>query len=270
LNAEKKMTLHFDIFPRRFFWVSRIGYFKDMMLAMKRRVQKTEVPFGRLFKKENPIGLCVGIALPLAASPIPGSILARLHPEEQKYAAALPLRRRITWVGGRIALREALDEIGAECGPVLPDERGAPILPKKIAASIAHKTDIAVALVSKNPGWSVGVDVEHIKPDMDRIVRRVMSAEEIEELDALPQSERSSHALICFSLKEAYYKAQPQDVQRGLFAKDIFVSPGKNGKALIRCRGQKENQASRVKIFWELKDGIILCAAGRPMRGRKT
>ncbi len=212
----------------------------------------------------------MGIALPPAASPIPDGILARLHPEEQSYATALPLRRRITWVGGRIALREALEEIGVECGPVLPDERGAPVLPKKIAASIAHKTDIAIALVSNNPGWSVGVDVEHFKPDMDRIVRRVMSAEEIEELDALPPSERSSHALICFSLKEAYYKAQPPDIQKGLFAKDIFVSPGKNGGALIRCRGQKENQASKIKIFWELKDNTVLCAAALLMRGRKT
>ena len=218
--------------------------------------------FPSIFSRDYPVGHCRAVAIPSSVSVIQKNVLDRLHPEEKKYAQALPMRRRPTWVGGRIALREALKGIGAKCEAILPDERGAPVLPHGISGSISHKSDIAVALVSAEKDRMVGVDVEHLKADMDRIVRRVMSPDELTHLMRLPKNERSAWALICFSCKEAYYKALPAKEQSSLLLSNISVFPKKNGRANICISGIEKNEEMKVEAFWELYGQKILSAVG--------
>jgi 4'-phosphopantetheinyl transferase EntD len=104
-------------------------------------------------------GRCVGVRLPDAEGIIHALAEATLAPEERAFAAGLTAVRRRTWVGGRVAMREALATAGVDAPPILSDARGAPVLPPGIAGSISHKERLAVAIVARGAA-RVGVDVE--------------------------------------------------------------------------------------------------------------
>src|ERR1019366_2535368 len=126
-------------------------------------------------------------------------------PEEREAAAALgPVRRR-AWVGGRVALREALARIGKTAPPILADERGAPRLPSGLAGSISHKEHVAVALVATEETGTaakVGVDVEIDAPRARDIAAKVLRVEELADLGGMGADEKARAVLLRFSAKE--------------------------------------------------------------------
>src|SRR4051812_2500914 len=92
-------------------------------------------------RRDVPEGHLVAVALPEAgASAITDEDLAPLDPRERDHAAGLPPARRLTWTGGRIALRAALADLAITCGPILSTDRGAPAMPANLSASVSHKT----------------------------------------------------------------------------------------------------------------------------------
>ena len=68
------------------------------------------VSFERRFLLELPFGSCAGVSLPAGEFELP----AALHPEEAAFALTLPEARRAGWVGGRVALRAALEHARVE------------------------------------------------------------------------------------------------------------------------------------------------------------
>jgi enterobactin synthetase component D len=172
------------------------------------------VAFERRFLLELPFGTCVGVALPEGDFPLP----AALHPDEGAFALALPAPRRVSWVGGRIALRAAL--AAAEIDPpdaILATPRGAPLLPAGVVGSVSHKRTIAVALVAPASApaatATVGIDVEELRPLRGDIASRVLTPAEIADLPADGPA-RDAAVLLRFSAKEAIYKALDPWVQR--------------------------------------------------------
>src|SRR5262249_32801524 len=96
-------------------------------------------PFAVVQRWQLPHGLAVAVALPRPTDDVAAEVLERLHPEERRWASDQPPRRRVTWVGGRLALRAALRELGAEAGPLFATDRGAPLLPDGLSGSVTHK-----------------------------------------------------------------------------------------------------------------------------------
>ena len=118
----------------------------------------------------------------------------------------------MTWVGGRVALRAALAELGLSWGatsPILATPRGAPALPAGVLGSIAHKRTIAVALAAFAPSGDVtlGVDVEVDRAPRFDIAARVLTPAERLRVDALAAPARARAVLAAFAAKEAVYKA---------------------------------------------------------------
>jgi 4'-phosphopantetheinyl transferase EntD len=133
---------------------------------------------------------------------------AALLPEERAHARALAAPRRVTWLGGRVALRAALGELGVAAAPILATPRGAPLLPAGLAGSIAHKRTLAVALAARAPaGVTLGVDVEVERPLRFDISTRVLTGAERSRVDALSPDVRARAVLAAFAAKEAVYKA---------------------------------------------------------------
>jgi 4'-phosphopantetheinyl transferase EntD len=131
-----------------------------------------------------------------------------LHPDERAHAGGLAPARRVTWLGGRVALRAALAALGVEAAPVLATARGAPALPAGVAGSIAHKRTVAVALVARaQDGVTLGVDVELDRAPRFDIAPRVLTPGELRRVDALGPSARARAVLAAFAAKEAVYKA---------------------------------------------------------------
>lgn len=167
-----------------------------------------------------------GLVVVLAAPEPLEAQLAALHPAERAVAAALsPIRQR-EWVAGRTALREALRRQALlDDEPLLRDDRGAPQLPAAAAGSLSHKGRWAAALVApRQPGRSLGVDLEDARGPRLDISRKILTERELEEFAALPDERRNAELALRFSLKEAVYKAIDPWVRRYVGFREVELS----------------------------------------------
>jgi 4'-phosphopantetheinyl transferase EntD len=141
--------------------------------------------------------------------PLPARVRALLHPEEHAAATAAGPARFSGWVAGRLALRGALRTLGSApmLGPILATERGAPALPEGFVGSISHKDGIALALVARDKGQRLGIDIEAVAPVRGRIASRVLRPEELAAIEGLSRDPWWRQVIIRYSLKEASYKA---------------------------------------------------------------
>ncbi len=146
------------------------------------------------------------------------ALIAELLPEEQHLAQEMGFFRASTFVAGRLALRAALETVGADRAPLLQDSRGAPTCPAGFVGSIAHKPELAVALAAPAQGYGLGVDVEIYDRERWRILPKILTEAEIAELSAHANDAQPSgpwrEALARFAIKEAIYKAVDPFVRR--------------------------------------------------------
>jgi len=162
------------------------------------------------FTRELPFGLCVAVHVPAQDdAPALERLAERLDPAERAHARALAPARRATWLGGRAALRAALEALDIVAGPIFSTPRGAPALPAGVVASISHKQTIAVALAARATmdDESLGVDVELDRASPRDLSTHVLTPAEREALAAVDAARRPHAVMAAFSAKEAIYKA---------------------------------------------------------------
>lgn len=213
------------------------------------------------FDLELPHGRCVGVRLPEALGVVEALAEGGLLAEERAYARTLGAVRRRTWLGGRIALRQALAREGIAAAPVLADARGAPALPPGVAGSISHKEDMAVALVAIDGRAKLGVDVERDAPGKLDISKKVLTDEELAEIAKLGSAERAREVLLRFSAKEAIYKALDPYVQRYVAFREVAVTPRPDGTAVVTSRLPAAEGTFAMDVRWMRRDGTILTTA---------
>ncbi len=186
------------------------------------------------FRHANAHGVLVAFRIPDAPSPVPTEVISRLHPEEAERARTLQGYRQVQFVGGRLAARAARKTVGAPPGPLLSDERGAPVPPKGWACSISHKNDVAIAMFSRARLGAIGVDIEAYGPKRMRIANRVLRPEELAAVAPLPEDRRWIDTLIRFSIKESIYKALAPELKRYIGFHEASVRPHLNGTADVQ------------------------------------
>jgi 4'-phosphopantetheinyl transferase EntD len=201
------------------------------------------------------------IHIPDAPEPVPGSVLERLHAEEVEFARNLRGYRQVQFVGGRLAIRSALQQLGLKSVPVLPDERGAPVLPKGASGSITHKGDLALAMVARDGLGTLGVDLEDYGPPRPSIAERVLVPEETDALAGLAEERRWIALLLRFSIKEAVYKALDPFVQRYVGFHEAVVRPDLHGWAEVELRLEKGEGPFEVEARYEWLFGRIVTSA---------
>jgi phosphopantetheine--protein transferase-like protein len=226
------------------------------------------VAFERRFLLELPFGTCVGVSLPEGDFPLP----AALHPLEGSFALALPAARRASWVGGRVALRAALDAAGLEApDAILATPRGAPLLPPDAVGSVSHKRTIAVALATRaaTPAITIGIDVEELRPLRTDIAPRVLTPAELAELSSVASlasdgPARDAAVLLRFSAKEAIYKALDPWVQRFVGFEEAAIARAPDGTLAARlalARGEGPFSVELHDARGAGDDGLIVIAA---------
>jgi 4'-phosphopantetheinyl transferase EntD len=238
-----------------------------------------DAPFSRLFGLDLPHGRCVGVSLPAAAGEGAGEIsdevLARLHEDERRHAVTLKPVRRLTWVGGRLALRAALDDLGIQAGAILQTPRGAPRLPADVTGSISHKERLAVGLAAAGvDGWCVGVDIERVVARHPDLARYVLRPEERERLSPPSDPGYQAAVLAAFSAKEAIYKALDPFVGRMVGFDEVAVRHRDDGTAEVTlhlgagARARAGDAGPRapegpfdVEVAWLRRDDVILSTA---------
>ncbi len=226
--------------------------------------------FERRFVRTLPFGACVGIALPDGPNQPGGDrgddpfeLPAALHPDEAAFARTLSPVRRAGWVGGRVALRAALQAVGVEAtAPLLATPRGAPLLPAGAVGSVSHKSDLAVALAARAatpPEATLGIDVEVVRPFKHDIARHVLTAG---ERAALPPEgpARDREVLRLFSAKEAIYKALDPWVRRFVSFQEAAIAYASAGLAATVTLAQGEGPFA-VELHDASDDRILLLAA---------
>jgi len=238
------------------------------------RTASREIPaeggFSIAFRRYLAHGVAVGLRLPLPAENLTEISLPPtaegLHAEERRHAAGLPIRQRIPWIGGRLALREAFRLLGVRPDvPLLPAPRGAPLLPPGFAGSVSHKFlnshALAVALAARDADGSVGVDIEPLAPARPDIARLILTPEEAAEVAALPFPERWPAILLRFCLKEAIYKAVDPIWRQPLDFTDVTLSPTADGAARSSWNFNPPGGPLALETRWFIADGHILASA---------
>ena len=208
----------------------------------------------------------MGVRLPESPREIDELAEGGLAPEERAFAAGLATLRRRTWVGGRIALRQALSRSGLDAPAVLADARGAPIMPAGVAGSISHKESLAVALVAAD-SRRLGVDVEIDSRRTHDIASMVLTDEEALELAAFDDAARAREVLLRFSVKEAVYKALDPYVRRYVAFKEVGVVPLPGGGVRVRPFLPASEGHFVIEARWMRFDGLVLTVA-RVERGQ--
>jgi len=214
--------------------------------------------FSSAFSRGLPHGVIAAIHLPDANSAIPNAVIHRLHADEQEFAGTLEGHRKVQWIGGRLAARHAARSIGADLGPLLTDPRGAPISPKSMSVSISHKEKLAVALVSKRVHGSIGVDYEVIGRDRSHIAEKILQAEELKEIEGLPDAQRWGAILVRFALKEATYKALAPRLGRYIAFDEASIRNFQNGQADLILNLKTGDGPEKIEALYEwMPEGLI-------------
>ncbi len=210
------------------------------------------------FHHATPHGVLSAVTLPDGPDPVPEAVLARLHPVEAEHARTLRMYRQVQFVGGRLALRAAFEQLGAPYAPVLTDDRGQPIFPDGIVGSISHKRDLAIAMVARDGNGTLGVDLEDYAPPRLGIIERVLVAEEIADVSALPEARRWIALVLRFSIKEAVYKALHPYVRRYVDFHEAVVWPDLHGWARVDLRLRDGEGPFHVEARYEWLHGRII------------
>lgn len=206
-------------------------------------------------------GTVVGVPLPNHTE-VDESIVRLVAPEEATLAEGCAVRRLVTFVGGRLAMREALTAVGAPVVPVLRDDRGAPVVPPAYEASISHKDDYAVALVTKAAdGWKVGVDVEQVAAPKTDISTHITTKRELALLATLSGEERVWQMMARFSIKEALYKALDPFVRRYVAFDEVDLDLLPDGRTEVRLSLAQGEGPFEVELNWLRRGPMVLSTA---------
>lgn len=215
-------------------------------------------PFSTASKLSLPHGELVTVVLPQAGDAIAWAGLSLLHAEEREFAETLPPLRRVTWVGGRIALRRALAIVGVESGPIRSTARGAPILPNGVLGSISHKNQLAAAIVAPSDAGTLGLDLELAEPARPKIARLVLTPEERRVVDALPEPDRWPAIITRFSVKECIFKALDPYAQRYIGFHEASVDVHDDGSTTIALSLKYGEGPFALEGQWLRRDGWIV------------
>lgn len=181
-------------------------------------------------------GVLTAVHIPDRPDPVPEEHLARLHPAEADHARSLRGHRQVQFVGGRLALRSACEQLGVRPGPLLSDARGAPVVPAGLVGSVSHKRDLAVGMVAGPDEGTLGVDLEDYLPARPAIASHVLTPAEQAAIEHLPDLRKWISILLRFSIKESIYKALDPYVRRYVGFQEAEVTPGLDGEATVLLR----------------------------------
>lgn len=108
--------------------------------------------------------------------------------------------RRTQWMASRVLLKTLLDTTGFV--DIYVDEFGKPDLQNfDYRMSISHTAAYSAVILSDK--YNVGIDIESVRPDLDRIKQKFMRPD---ELATLPEQDYLSKVLVYWSAKEVMYK----------------------------------------------------------------
>lgn len=117
----------------------------------------------------------------------------------------------------------------------------------KLEFNLSHSNDFTLIAITQ--GRRIGVDVEHIRTDMEleNIANRNFSKSEITELLSLPPEQREAGFFNCWTRKEAYIKAHGMGLSLSLDGFDVSLFPDQ--PAILRATRPDSQEATRWSLL---------------------
>jgi enterobactin synthetase component D len=209
----------------------------------------------------HPFGVLATVAMPDDFTEPP---FGTLHSDETAHAATLAPARRASWVGGRVALRAALTELGWDGErPLFATPRGAPHLPDGFVGSVSHKPGLALALAARvdEPRRTLGVDLELAQRLRTDIAARILTAPELTALAALSGPARDHEVLRRFAAKEAIYKALDPWLGRYVEFREATITRAPDGTMTGTLALPVADGAFHVELHDTSADDLLIIAA---------
>ncbi|MCG8349772.1 MAG: 4'-phosphopantetheinyl transferase superfamily protein [Chloroflexales bacterium] len=124
--------------------------------------------------------------------------------------------------------------------PSLSEELGG----SQVCFNLSHSHGIALYALAK--GQSIGVDIEHIRPDLasDQIAERFFAPGEVAALHSLPVALRAQAFFNCWTRKEAYIKARGEGLSLPLDQFTVSLLPGEPAALLTASDPSEVNRWS--------------------------
>lgn len=160
-------------------------------------------------------------------------------------------KRNLQWLATRVLLRKMLktnDYIDLRC-----DENGKPYLKSKSHfISLSHSYGYAAVIISESQ--KVGIDIEIIKPKIEKIAFKFLSNIELKNIDT---QNTIPYLYVCWCAKEALYKMN--GLRETSFKNHIFLQPFTfkshgNFKATIN----KDQQTNDFTVFYKQINDYML------------
>ncbi len=193
-----------------------------------------------------------------------------LNREERKaWKALTSVRRRIEWLMGRIAVKDAVRLLlRRHCGialcpadiEIVADEHGRPgvrglwleQVGRVPVVSLAHTGDMAVAIASfAGDCEGVGIDVERVGRVTAEVERAAFTLEELRLLDAVGDTARREWSARLWCAKEAVSKALGRGMPEGPLGLVILELDKPTGAVKVRLSGEL------ARVLAEAGDPII-------------
>jgi enterobactin synthetase component D len=219
------------------------------------------IPFQVAFHHATAHGVISAVHIPDSPDPVPESVLGAMPDAEAAHARSLRAYRQVSFVGGRIALRDACAQLGHQVPPILPDERSRPQLPSMLAGSISHKRDLAIGMASLSGRGTIGVDLEDYAPARPSIEDHVLRDVEREAIAGLDDDRRWIALLVRFSIKESIYKALDPYVGRYVGFHEAQVDPDLQGGAKVELHLAQGEGPFEVEARYEWLHGRLVTSA---------
>lgn len=152
------------------------------------------------------------IPLNIPESELP-PLFALLSNEEKETAKKFRFEKhRRRYIASHSAMQSILAQqlnIPVQNLQIQAHENGKPYIPHTpLHFNLSHSEELALLVLSSQA--EVGIDIEHLKPDIDTIgiSKRFFHPIESEQLQRLPPEKRLKHFYCCWTGKEAYLKAK--------------------------------------------------------------
>ncbi len=132
-----------------------------------------------------------------------------LLPEERQQSASYGDKRLLEFATTRVLLRNLMKDLGLKAQPVLSGKNREPLWPNDVVGSISHSGGVVMATLSESCHHrALGIDLEMRKGLDRKLFEKILLPEEEALLFGIEETEKSRLALLFFSAKEAFYKAQ--------------------------------------------------------------
>jgi 4'-phosphopantetheinyl transferase len=160
-------------------------------------------------------------------------------------------KRNLQWLATRVLLRKLLNT--HEYIDLRTGENGKPYLENNSHhISLSHSFDYAAVIISESK--KVGIDIELIKPKIEKIAHKFLNDE---EFAFIGEEKRIEQLYVCWCAKEALYKLNGE--RETSFKENIFLHPFNfKSSGSINAEIIKNQQYEKFDVHYKTVGGYML------------